>query len=218
MQHIAIDLGGTKSQICIRKKDETIVREVLWETRHLGRFQKDQEHSRVILETCTEAFGVADQALELGRGAGNPGAESWRWQSQHQDRQAGCSNPERSIVPNRLAERSHSYRGFTSSEGHVRDARPAYWGSHSAHQLRSRLASRSNGATKARSNSVVSDTSARNRRHGRPGGAKPSSPWCVGPSRSKSAAGNLLPSLLRHGSSQAFSSRCGEMAPPTSPA
>ncbi len=66
MQHIAIDLGGMKSQICIRRADETIIQEMLWETRHLGRFLKDQEHSRVIVETCTEAFGVADQALELG--------------------------------------------------------------------------------------------------------------------------------------------------------
>ena len=63
MQHIAIDLGGTKSQICIRQADETIVRETLWDTRHLGRFLKDQTPSRVIVETCTEAFGVADQRV-----------------------------------------------------------------------------------------------------------------------------------------------------------
>lgn len=66
MQHVAIDLGGMKSQICIRRADATIIRETLWDTRHLGRFLKDQEHSRVVVETCTEAFGVADEALAVG--------------------------------------------------------------------------------------------------------------------------------------------------------
>ncbi len=66
VQHIAIDLGGMKSQICIRAQDGSILRETPWETRGLKHFLKEQPRSRVIVETCTEAFGIADHALTLG--------------------------------------------------------------------------------------------------------------------------------------------------------
>ena len=66
MQHIAIDLGGTKSQICVREADGRIVEERRVETTSLGRYLERQPPSRVILETCSEAFHVADLALSHG--------------------------------------------------------------------------------------------------------------------------------------------------------
>jgi transposase len=66
MQHVAIDLGGTKSQICARAPDGQIVLEQKVETASLGVYFKQQVSSRVVLETCAEAFRVADLALSCG--------------------------------------------------------------------------------------------------------------------------------------------------------
>ena len=66
MQHIAVDLGGRESQVCVRSPEGKIVREGKVATRDLGRFIKRQPQSRVVLETCAEAFSVADAALALG--------------------------------------------------------------------------------------------------------------------------------------------------------
>ncbi len=66
MQHIAVDLGGRESQVCVRTLEGKIVHEGKVATRDLGRFLKRQSQSRVILETCAEAFSVADAALALG--------------------------------------------------------------------------------------------------------------------------------------------------------
>lgn len=66
MEHVAIDLGGRESQICVRSADGEIVEERRWATRRLGGFLRNRATSRVIVETCSEAFAVADQALELG--------------------------------------------------------------------------------------------------------------------------------------------------------
>jgi hypothetical protein len=63
MQHVAIDLGGRESQLCVRASDGKILREEKVPTRHLGIFLERQPHSRVILETCAEAFHIADLAL-----------------------------------------------------------------------------------------------------------------------------------------------------------
>lgn len=63
MQHVAIDLGGKESQLCVRASDGKILLEQKVLTRHLGIFLGRQPHSRVILETCAEAFHVADLAL-----------------------------------------------------------------------------------------------------------------------------------------------------------
>ena len=65
MQHVAIDLGGRESQICVRGSDGQVLQERRVATRHLGTFLKRQPASRVILETCAEAFAVADVALSL---------------------------------------------------------------------------------------------------------------------------------------------------------
>lgn len=66
MQHIAIDLGGRKSQVCVRDASGNILKEQKVETRTLKTFLKRNSPSRVILETCAEAFAVADSALEAG--------------------------------------------------------------------------------------------------------------------------------------------------------
>ena len=66
MQHLAIDLGGKESQICVRDSKEQILEEKRWPTRKLGEFLAKQPHSRVILETSAEAFAVADLAQKAG--------------------------------------------------------------------------------------------------------------------------------------------------------
>ena len=66
MKHVAIDLGGRESQICIREADGTIVSECRYQTRLLPRLMKQWEPSRVIVETSSEAFAIADAALEIG--------------------------------------------------------------------------------------------------------------------------------------------------------
>jgi transposase len=69
MDHVAIDLGGRESQICIRQSDGTIVEEKRWATRSLRKYLAGLKKSRVVIETCAEAFGVADAARELGHEA-----------------------------------------------------------------------------------------------------------------------------------------------------
>lgn len=69
MEHIAIDLGGRKSQICVRGSDGNIVEERSCSTALLGEYLAKRPQSRVIVETCSEAFHVADQALALGHEA-----------------------------------------------------------------------------------------------------------------------------------------------------
>ncbi len=66
MEHVAIDLGGRESQICIRTSDGTIIEERRLATTRLGAALKRRPPSCVVLETCAEAFAVADQALALG--------------------------------------------------------------------------------------------------------------------------------------------------------
>lgn len=62
MQHIAIDLGGMESQVCVRTADGQIVQERKVATRSLGKYLQGQPTSRVVVETCAEAFQVADMA------------------------------------------------------------------------------------------------------------------------------------------------------------
>lgn len=66
MQHLAIDLGGKESQICVRDSSERILDEKRWLTRKLGSYLARQPPSRVILETSAEAFAVADLARKAG--------------------------------------------------------------------------------------------------------------------------------------------------------
>jgi transposase len=66
MDHIAIDLGSAESQICVRGPDGKIIEELRHRTARLGSYLKKRPPSRVILETSSEAFRIADTARELG--------------------------------------------------------------------------------------------------------------------------------------------------------
>jgi transposase len=66
MDHVAIDLGGTESQICVRSSDGKILEERRQRTSRLASYLKERPKSRVVLETSAEAFKVADAARELG--------------------------------------------------------------------------------------------------------------------------------------------------------
>ena len=66
MEHCAIDLGGRKSQVCIRASDGSIVHESRQETLELEAFLRGRPKSRVVVETCAEAFAVADAARNAG--------------------------------------------------------------------------------------------------------------------------------------------------------
>jgi transposase len=66
VKHAAIDLGGRESQICIRSADGTILEERRHPTRKLAALMKTWEHSRVVLETSSEAFHIADAAKAAG--------------------------------------------------------------------------------------------------------------------------------------------------------
>lgn len=62
MQHVAIDLGSKESQVCVRSADGTILEEKKHPTRKLHELLRTWPTSRVILETSSEAFRIADAA------------------------------------------------------------------------------------------------------------------------------------------------------------
>lgn len=66
MDHIAIDLGGRESQICIRREDGSVLSEARRSTHTLIQWLGKQPPSRVILETSTASFHVADAARAFG--------------------------------------------------------------------------------------------------------------------------------------------------------
>jgi transposase len=66
MDHIAIDLGGRESQICVMSAEGEVLLEERRSTRGLGAFFAKRAAGRVVLETCAEAFGVADAARKAG--------------------------------------------------------------------------------------------------------------------------------------------------------
>jgi len=65
MNHIAIDLGGRKSQICVRNGPGEIVQEGKWDTSAIHTYLP-KGPGRVVLETCAEAFAVADRVASRG--------------------------------------------------------------------------------------------------------------------------------------------------------
>lgn len=67
MEHIAIDLGSRESQICVRNDQGEILEERRHPTAHLRRYlAKREPGGRVLLETSSEAFAIADVAQECG--------------------------------------------------------------------------------------------------------------------------------------------------------
>jgi transposase len=66
VEHIAIDLGKTESQICRRDGRGKILEEKRISTYAIGDYLKKQKKkARVIVETSSEAFSVADEAMRL---------------------------------------------------------------------------------------------------------------------------------------------------------
>jgi transposase len=66
MDHVAIDLGGINSQVCVRSGDGKVKLERKIATRKLRDFFATIQPSVVILETCAEAMAVASQAKACG--------------------------------------------------------------------------------------------------------------------------------------------------------
>ncbi len=66
MNHIAIDLGSRESQICVRNSEGVILEEDRRATTGLGKYLAGKEKSRVVVESCAEAFAVADVAKAAG--------------------------------------------------------------------------------------------------------------------------------------------------------
>jgi transposase len=63
VQHVAIDLGSKESQVCVRRQDGSIVFEKKHPTRKLEELMRSWPKSRVVLETSSESFRIADAAL-----------------------------------------------------------------------------------------------------------------------------------------------------------
>jgi transposase len=66
MDHVAIDLGGRESQVCVRASDGQLVEEKRMPTRSLKQWLEGRAASRVIMETCAESFEIADGAIVRG--------------------------------------------------------------------------------------------------------------------------------------------------------
>ena len=67
MEHLAIDLGKRESQLCLRDERGQILEEGRIETTEIGKYLGRRARPvRVIVETCAEAFSVADEAMALG--------------------------------------------------------------------------------------------------------------------------------------------------------
>ena len=66
MEHIAIDLGGRESQICVRTAVGKVVEEQRCPTTKLGEYLKARPKSRVVMETCAESFAIAAAAQSTG--------------------------------------------------------------------------------------------------------------------------------------------------------
>ena len=66
MEHLAIDLGLRESQVCVRSADGTIVAEGRVRTSLLGSYLGRRGKSRVVVETGSGCFKVADAALQCG--------------------------------------------------------------------------------------------------------------------------------------------------------
>lgn len=66
MNHVAIDLGGRESQICVRNAEGAIIEERRVPTARLTSLVGTWPVSRVILETSAEAFRIADAVIAIG--------------------------------------------------------------------------------------------------------------------------------------------------------
>lgn len=66
MNHLAIDLGSRESQICLRNSEGIILDEERRPTTGLAKYLAGKERCRVVVESCAEAFAVADAGGKAG--------------------------------------------------------------------------------------------------------------------------------------------------------
>lgn len=66
MNHVAIDLGGRESQICMRSETGEILEELRLPTRGVPDWLKALPGCRVVVEAASEAFAIADAARASG--------------------------------------------------------------------------------------------------------------------------------------------------------
>lgn len=66
MNHLAIDLGSRESQICVRNSEGVILEEERRATTGLWKYLAGKEKCRVVVESCAEAFAIADAARKAG--------------------------------------------------------------------------------------------------------------------------------------------------------
>lgn len=66
MEHVAIDLGGRESQICVRSATGEVLEERRIGSDQIETYLSKRPPSRVIVETCAEAFTVADAVRRIG--------------------------------------------------------------------------------------------------------------------------------------------------------
>lgn len=125
MFHVAIDLGARESQICVREKDGTILEERRVDTLRLGQILMKLGPSRVIVETSTGAFSVADEALELGHevrvipatlvralGVGDHGIKNDRRDAQHMSHASTCIDLPSVHIPSKINRERKSFCGM----------------------------------------------------------------------------------------------------------
>lgn len=63
MDHLAIDIGGRESQLCLRSSDGTIKEEKRARTSDLPTYLSRIPPARVVFEACAESFWLADAAI-----------------------------------------------------------------------------------------------------------------------------------------------------------
>ena len=66
MNHVAVDLGSRQSQVCVRSPGGQVLQQGRVRNLDLEEFFRQTEKSRVVLETCAEAFAVAMFAKAAG--------------------------------------------------------------------------------------------------------------------------------------------------------
>jgi transposase len=66
MDHLAIDIGGTESQICLRSPSGEIKQERKVRTHDLPKLIGRLPKSRVVFEACAESHWLADRVIEAG--------------------------------------------------------------------------------------------------------------------------------------------------------
>ncbi len=66
MHHVGVDLGGRDSQVCARGPDGSIVLERRCKNTELRVLMRSIPPSRIVMETCSESFAVAEMARSAG--------------------------------------------------------------------------------------------------------------------------------------------------------